>query len=64
MSGREIGGASALALAVTAVFYLAGAFAAADFNIANWDAEGRVIVALMWTMSVFAGAAIGRELWK
>lgn len=42
-------------LLATLVVYLVGAFIAVDFNIANWDAEGRGIVGLfMPVMGIFA----------
>lgn len=42
---------------VSAVLYLAGAFAAADFNIANWDALGRYLIAVVWPF-VLAGTSV------
>jgi hypothetical protein len=49
MSGR-VRALAATAMIVTVAMYLAGAFAAADFNIANWDAMGRMLCGVMWPL--------------
>lgn len=38
------------------VVYLAGAFIAADFNISNWDTEGRGLLGIIMPFAAFFAA--------
>lgn len=43
----RIAKSTAAGLAAFCAVYLVGVFAAADFNIANWDAETRLCIAVI-----------------
>ncbi len=51
----KIAKAFAAALLTALMIYLFGAFVAADFNIANWSTDGRVVIGFFGLVA--AGAA-------